>query len=150
MKLSLSEIIGQFKASHEALLKSTGRMKPEEAFKGSQWSVADVLVHLDLTKFVDALEDISKGNSERFPKYGTLESSLEQYLSVININYNRIISILSDLEDDLLDQEVTDYNPENDYPALTLRDLLARMSRHELTHANQIDQVILKVRADLA
>ena len=45
-----------------------------------------------------------------------------------------------------LDNKVTEYNPENNYPALSLRDLLDRMSRHELNHAQQIEEIIVKLR----
>ncbi len=53
-----------------------------------------------------------------------------------------------DLDDELLDKKVTEYNPDNNYPALSLRDLLDRMSRHELNHANQIEEVVSRIRQD--
>ena len=99
--ISISDIKQQFELSHDALMKSLIGLNVSEAFEGSEWSVADVLMHM---------------------------------------------AILADLDEELLDNKVTEYNPENNYPALSLRDLLDRMSRHELNHAHQIEQIIVKLR----
>tara|TARA_A100001037_G_scaffold302803_1_gene335287 strand:+ start:21315 stop:21767 length:453 start_codon:yes stop_codon:yes gene_type:complete len=144
--VSIKDIKQQFEMSHEALIKSLIGISASEAFEGSEWSVSDVLMHLDLSKFIDALQDIHEGKVNQFPSYGTLESAIEKYVEVINENYLRLMVILEDLDENLLDNQVTEYNPENDYPALSLRDLLDRMSRHELTHAKQIDEIISKLR----
>ena len=144
--ISISDIKQQFELSHDALMKSLTGLNVSEAFEGSEWSVADVLMHLDLSKFIDALRDIHEGKVNRFPSYGTLESAIEKYVGVINDNHLRLMAILADLDEELLDNKVTEYNPENNYPALSLRDLLDRMSRHELNHAQQIEEIIVKLR----
>ena len=145
---SISNIREQFAASHEVLLKSLSNISTEEDFKGSVWSVSDILMHLDLSKFVDALQDIYEGKADKFPTFGTLDSAIEKYLEIINGNHLRLTEILMDLDDELLDKKVTEYNPDNNYPALSLRDLLDRMSRHELNHANQIEEVVSRIRQD--
>jgi hypothetical protein len=139
-------VIEQFKKSHEALLGSLREVEPKEAFEGSQWSISDVLIHLNLSKFIDALEKIVSQESLMLPKYETLEVAFESYISEIKNNHERLIQLLQRIPSGMLDNKVTEYNPENNYPALTLLDLLKRMSKHEFVHAQQIVNTLTQVR----
>jgi hypothetical protein len=57
-----------------------------------------------------------------------------------------LIQLLQRIPSGMLDNKVTEYNPENNYPALTLLDLLKRMSKHEFVHAQQIVNTLTQVR----
>ena len=54
-------------AGHEELLQSLDGMETDEAFLASRWSVREVLLHLDSERYIDALEQIARGERQMLP-----------------------------------------------------------------------------------
>ena len=70
----------QLDAGHRALQESLEGLDPEEAFLGSRWSVWEVLQHLDVTGFIDALEKIASGEMDMLPPFSNRAERLQQDL----------------------------------------------------------------------
>ena len=59
-------------------------------------------------------------------------------MAKLEANYQRFRKLISGLTKEQLDLPATPYNPENNYPALSLLDLIERVSGHEGNHARQV------------
>ena len=124
---------------HEILLKSLEGLETEEAFLGQRWSVRDVLLHLDSERYVDALEQIARGEMEMLPPFTSREEHFRQELEHQEATHRRLRALLTDLTPEQLARPATPPNPANSFPGLTLLELLERSAGHEASHARQID-----------
>ena len=124
---------------HEILLKSLEGLETEEAFLGQRWSVRDVLLHLDSERYVDALEQIARGEMDMLPPFSSREEHFRQELEHQEATHRRLRALLTDLTPEQLSRPATPPNPSNSFPGLTLLELLERSAGHEASHARQID-----------
>lgn len=123
---------------HAALLAALDGVDEAEAFLGSRWSVWEVMQHLLTENFVQALEEIASGEREMLPPFDGREDRIAADVSRLEANYQRFRALITGLSPAQLDLPATPYNPENNYPALSLLDLIERTSGHEGNHARQV------------
>ena len=123
---------------HAALLGALDGVDEAEAFLGSRWSLWEVMQHLLTENFVQALEEIASGEREMLPLFDGREDRISADVGRLNANYQRFRSLIAGLSPAQLDLPATPYNPENNYPALSLLDLIERTSGHEGNHARQV------------
>ena len=124
---------------HQVLLKSLEGLDTGEAFLGQRWSVRDVLLHLDSERYVDALEQIARGEMEMLPPFTSREEHFRQELEQQEATHRRFRALLTELTPEQLSCPATPPNPANSFPGLTLLELLERSAGHEASHARQID-----------
>ena len=123
---------------HAALLDALEGVGEAEAFLGSRWSVWEVMQHLLTENFVEALEQIASGERDMLPAFDARTDRIAADVAKLEANYQRFRKLISGLTEEQLDQPATPYNPENNYPALSLLDLIERVSGHEGNHARQV------------
>ncbi len=123
---------------HAALLEALDGVGQAEAFLGSRWSVWEVMQHLLTENFVQALEEIASGEREMLPPFDAREDRIAADVARLEANYQRFRALITGLSPAQLDLPATPYNPENNYPALSLLDLIERTSGHEGNHARQV------------
>ena len=123
---------------HAALLDALEGLGEAEAFLGSRWSVWEVMQHLLTESFVEALEQIASGEREMLPPFDPRTDRIAADVAKLEANYRRFRNLISGLTEEQLDLPATPYNPENNYPALSLLDLIERVSGHEGNHARQV------------
>lgn len=123
---------------HAALLDALEGVGEAEAFLGSRWSVWEVMQHLLTENFVAALEQIASGEREMLPAFDARTDRIAADVARLEANYQRFRRLISGLTEEQLDLPATPYNPENNYPALSLLDLIERTSGHEGNHARQV------------
>ncbi len=123
---------------HSALLDALDGLSETEAFLGSRWSVWEVMQHLLTESFVEALEQIASGEREMLPAFDARTDRIAADVAKLEANYRRFRNLISGLTEEQLDLPATPYNPENNYPALSLLDLIERVSGHEGNHARQV------------
>lgn len=123
---------------HAALLDALHGLSETEAFLGSRWSVWEVMQHLLTESFVEALEQIASGEREMLPAFDARTDRIAADVAKLEANYQRFRRLISGLTEEQLDLPATPYNPENNYPALSLLDLIERVSGHEGNHARQV------------
>ena len=123
---------------HAALLDALEGLSETEAFLGSRWSVWEVMQHLLTENFVEALEQVASGEREMLPAFDARNDRIAGDVARLESNYRRFRNLISGLTEEQLDLPATPYNPENNYPALSLLDLIERVSGHEGNHARQV------------
>ena len=123
---------------HSALLDALKGLDESDAFLGSRWSVWEVMQHLLTENFVEALEQIASGEREMLPAFDARTDRIAADVAKLEANYQRFRKLISGLTEEQLDLPATPYNPENNYPALSLLDLIERVSGHEGNHARQV------------
>lgn len=123
---------------HKTLHASLEGIDPEDAFLGSRWSVWEVMNHLDTEKFVAALEEIASGKKDMLPPFDGREAKLKADIAHLDENYQRFRNLIAGLTEEQMAKPATEPNPENNYPALTLLELVERASGHEASHSRQI------------
>ena len=126
-------------AGHEELLQSLEGLEVEDAFLGSRWSVREVLLHLDSERYIDALEQIARGEWEMLPPFSSREAHFRQEREHQEATHRRLRALLAGLTPEQLARPATPPNPENAFPGLTLLELLERSAGHESAHARQIE-----------
>ena len=131
-------VLERLDQGHIALKASLEGIDPEDAFLGSRWSVWEVLKHLDSEGFVDALEHISKGDTDVLPDFNGRAQKLESDIAHLEDTFEKFKTMVAGIPEDKLDQQVTPPNPHNSYPGLTFLELVERVSGHEASHARQI------------
>ena len=125
---------------HSALLEALEGLSETDAFLGSRWSVWEVMQHLLTENFVEALEQIASGEREMLPAFDARTDRIAADVAKLEANYQRFRKLISGLTEEQLDLPATPYNPENNYPALSLLDLIERVSGHEGNHARQVEE----------
>ncbi len=133
-----ARVLERLDAGHKDLHASLEGIDPEDAFLGSRWSVWEVMNHLDTAKFVEALEEIAAGKKDMLPAFDSREAKLKSDLDHLDENYQRFRALVEGLTEEQMSKPVTKANPENNFPALTLLELIERSSGHESTHSRQI------------
>jgi len=133
-----ARVLERLDAGNKDLHASLEGIDPEDAFLGSRWSVWEVMNHLDTAKFVEALEDIAAGKKDMLPPFNSREVKLKSDLDHLDENYKRFRALVEGLTEEQMSKPVTASNPENNFPALTLLELIERASGHESTHSRQI------------
>ena len=123
---------------HAALLEALNGVGEAEAFLGSRWSVWEVMQHLLTENFVQALEEIASGEREMLPPFDARQDRIAADVARLEANYQRFRTLIVGLSPAQLDLPATPYNPENDFPSLSLLDLIERTSGHEGNHARQV------------
>jgi precorrin-6B methylase 1 len=123
---------------HAALLDALAGLGEAEAFLGSRWSIWEVMQHLLTENFVEALEQIASGGREMLPAFDGRDDRIANDIARLEANYQRFRSLIGALSEAQLNLPATPYNPENDFPALSLLDLIERVSGHEGNHARQV------------
>ncbi len=123
---------------HAALLDALSGVSEAEAFLGSRWSVWEVMQHLLTENFVQALEEIASGEREMLPPFDPRADRIAADVARLEANYRRFRALITGLSPAQLDLPATPYNPENNFPALSLLDLIERTSGHEGNHARQV------------
>jgi precorrin-6B methylase 1 len=123
---------------HAALLDALAGLGEAEAFLGSRWSIWEVMQHLLTENFVAALEQIASGEREMLPAFDGRDDRIANDIARLEANYQRFRSLIGALSEAQLNLPATPYNPENDFPALSLLDLIERVSGHEGNHARQV------------
>ena len=123
---------------HAALLAALDGLDEAEAFLGSRWSVWEVMQHLFTENFVQALEEIASGQREMLPAFDARGDRIANDVAKLEANYRRFRALIVALSPAQLDLPATPYNPENNYPALSLLDLVERVAGHEGNHARQV------------
>ena len=123
---------------HSALLEALQGLGEAEAFLGSRWSVWEVMQHLLTENFVAALEQIASGERDILPAFDARQDRIAQDIARLEANYQRFRALIAGLSEAQLNFPATPYNPENNYPALSLLDLIERTSGHEGNHARQV------------
>ena len=131
-------VLERLDQGHIALMASLEGLDPEDAFLGSRWSVWEVLTHLDSEGFVDALEHISRGDSDALPDFNSRAQKLESDIAHLEETFQKFKGMVAGIPEDKLSQPVTPPNPHNSYPGLTFLELVERVSGHEASHARQI------------
>lgn len=123
---------------HAALIKGLAGVGQAEAFLGSRWSVWEVMQHLLTENFVQALEEIASGEREMLPPFDARDDRIAADVARLEANYQRFRTLISGLSPAQLALPATPHNPENNFPALSLLDLIERTSGHEGNHARQV------------
>ncbi len=129
----------QMDAGHRAPLQSLKGLDPEEAFLGSRWSVWEVLKHLDSAEFVDSLEKVATGDIEMLPGFEGRGDRLKTDLDHLEATFQRLRGLFAGLSEEQLARPATPPNPQNEFPGLSILELIERVVRHEATHAQQIE-----------
>lgn len=127
-------------AGHEALVKSLEGLGTDEAFLGSRWSVWEVLKHLDSAPFVDSLEKLMAGKPEMLPPFDSRDAHLKRDIQHLMDTSARMRKLFASLSAEQLGRPITPSNPHNNFPRLSMIDLMERVVRHEGTHAQQIEK----------
>ena len=140
-------VLERLDTGHKDLHDSLEGIDPEAAFLGSRWSVWEVMNHLDTAKFVEALEDIAAGKKDMLPPFNSREEKLKSDLIQLDENYQRFRTLVQGLTEKQMAQPVTEPNPHNNFPGLTLLELIERASGHESTHSRQITETRKYVEA---
>ncbi len=130
--------LNRLDAGHAALLEALHGVGEAEAFLGSRWSVWEVMQHLLTENFVQALEEIASGEREMLPPFDARQDRIAADVARLEANYQRFRTLIVGLSPAQLDLPATPYNPENDFPSLSLLDLIERTSGHEGNHARQV------------
>ena len=99
----------------------------------------DVLLHLDSERYVDALEQIARGEMEMLPPFSSREEHFREERERQEATHRRFRALLTELTPEQLARPATPPNPANSFPGLTLLELLERSAGHEASHARQID-----------
>ena len=133
-----ARVLERLDTGHKDLHASLEGLDPEEAFLGSRWSVWEVMNHLDTAKFVGALEDIAAGKKDSLPPFNSREAKLKSDLAHLDENYQRFRALVKGLTEDQMAKTVTEPNPHNNFPGLTMLELIERASGHESAHSRQI------------
>ncbi len=133
-----SRALRRLDEGHAALLAALDGVGEAEAFLGSRWSVWEVMQHLLTENFVQALQEIANGEREMLPPFDAREDRIAADVARLEANYQRFRALIAGLSPAQLDLPATPYNPENNYPALSLLDLIERTSGHEGNHARQV------------
>ena len=123
---------------HAALLEALNGVGEAEAFLGSRWSVWEVMQHLLTENFVQALEEIASGEREMLPPFDARQDRIAADVARLEANYQRFRTLIAGLSPAQLDLPATPHNPENNFPSLSLLDLIERTSGHEGNHARQV------------
>ncbi len=131
-------VLERLDESHQMLHDSLKGIDPEEAFLGSRWSVWEVLNHLTTENYVEALEKIASGEMDMLPAFGSRKEKLQEDIAHLDENLKRFKALVAGLTEERMAQPVVSPNPHNNYPGLTLLELVERSSGHEATHARQI------------
>ena len=134
----LARCLERLDEGHKDLHDSLEGIDPEDAFLGSRWSVWEVINHLDTEKFVAVLEDIASGKQDMLPPFNSREAKLRSDIAHLHDNYHRFRALIASLTEEQMAKPVTEPNPHNNYPGLTLLELIERSSGHEATHSRQI------------
>ena len=140
-------VLERLDQGHIALMASLEGLDPEDAFLGSRWSVWEVLTHLDSEGFVDALEHISRGDSDALPDFNSRAQKLESDIAHLEETFQKFKGMVAGIPEDKLSQPVTPPNPHNSYPGLTFLELVERVSGHEASHARQIGETRKYIQA---
>ena len=125
---------------HAALIAALNGVNEAEAFLGSRWSVWEVMQHLLTENFVQALEEIASGEREMLPPFDARGDRIAADVARLEANYQRFRTLIAGLSPAQLELPATPHNPENDFPALSLLDLIERTSGHEGNHARQVSE----------
>jgi hypothetical protein len=131
-------VLEQLDESHKALHGSLAGLDPDDAFLGSRWSVWETLIHLDAENYLDRLEKIASGELDMLAPFATREDRLKQDIAHLDETHQRFRALVASLTEDRMAQPAIPYNLENNFPELTLLELIERSSGHEATHASQI------------
>lgn len=123
---------------HVALRDALAGLDEAEAFLGSRWSVWEVLQHLLTEDFVAALEQIAAGDRDLLPAFDARADRIAGDIARLEANYRRFRALIAGLSEAQLSLPATPHNPENNYPALSLLDLIERVAGHEGNHARQV------------
>ena len=123
---------------HAALRDALAGLDDAEAFLGSRWSVWEVMQHLLTENFVAALEEIAAGERDLLPAFDGRGDRIAADIARLESNYQRFRALIGGLSAEQLNRPATPANPENDYPALSLLDLIERVAGHEGNHARQV------------
>ena len=132
--------LGRLDDGHAALLDALAGLDEAEAFLGSRWSVWEVMQHLLTENFVQALEEIASGQRAGLPPFDARADRIAADVARLEANYRRLRTLLAGLSAEQMLLPATPYNPENNYPALSLLDLIERTSGHEGNHARQVSE----------
>lgn len=125
---------------HADLLAALSGMDDAAAFLGSRWSVWEVMQHLLTENFVTALEEIAAGERDLLPAFDGRGDRIAADIARLEANYQRFRKLIAGLSAEQLNRPATPANPENDYPALSLLDLIERVAGHEGNHARQVSE----------
>ena len=125
---------------HAALLEALAGLDDAEAFLGSRWSVWEVMQHLLTENLVAALEDLAAGRRELLPAFDGRGDRIAEDIARLEANYRRFRTLIAGLSEEQLLRPATPANPENDYPALSLLELIERVAGHEGSHARQVSE----------
>ena len=125
---------------HAALLEALAGLDDAEAFLGSRWSVWEVMQHLLTENLVAALEDLAAGRRELLPAFDGRGDRIAGDIARLEANYQRFRALIAGLSEGQMTQPATPANPENDYPALSLLELIERVAGHEGSHARQVSE----------
>jgi precorrin-6B methylase 1 len=125
---------------HAALRDALSGLDEAEAFLGSRWSVWEVMQHLLTENFVGALEEIATGQREMLPAFDGRANRIAADVGRLEANYQRFRALIAGLTERQLNTPATPPNPENDFPSLSLLDLIERVSGHEGNHARQVTE----------
>ena len=125
---------------HAALLEALAGVDDAEAFLGSRWSVWEVMQHLLTENLVAALEDLAAGRRELLPAFDGRGDRIAGDIARLEANYRRFRTLIAGLSEEQLRRPATPANPENDYPALSLLELIERVAGHEGSHARQVSE----------
>ena len=123
---------------HAVFLDALSDLDEAEAFLGSRWSVWEVMQHLLTENFVQALEDIASGEREMLPAFDGRANRIAADIARLESNYRRFRALITGLSESQLNLPATPPNPENDFPGLSILDLIERVSGHEGNHARQV------------
>ena len=125
---------------HAELLDALAGLDDAEAFLGSRWSVWEVMQHLLAENFVAALEQIASGEREMLPAFDGRDDRIAGDIARLEANYQRFRALIAGLSEAQLNLPATPANPENNYPALSLLELIERVAGHEAAHARQVSE----------
>ena len=125
---------------HAALLQALADLDDAEAFLGSRWSVWEVMQHLLTENFVEALEEIAAGQREMLPAFDARASRVAADTARLEANYQRFRKLIAGLSEAQLSRPATPPNPENNFPSLSLLELIERVAGHEGNHARQVSE----------
>ncbi|MBT98114.1 MAG: hypothetical protein CL902_05750 [Dehalococcoidia bacterium] len=131
-------VLERLDESHKALHASLEGMDPDDAFLGSRYSVWEVLRHLDSENYVDRLEKIASGEIEMLEPFSARADRLKKDIAHLDATHQRFRAMVAGLTEERMAQQAIPYNRENNFPGLTLLELVERSSGHEATHAAQI------------
>ena len=125
---------------HAAFLSALSDVDEAEAFLGSRWSVWEVMQHLLTENFVEALEQIASGEREMLPAFDGRANRIAADIARLEANYQRFRKLIDSLSHSQLHLPATPANPENDFPGLSLLELIERVAGHEGNHARQVSE----------